>query len=186
MESPNLTTERLVLRPLLQADAIILWPHVSNPRISEDMSWKPHNDISETQAFIDNTLKSMSDQTSITWCIFMQDHFCGIFSIISILKKHRALTYNRGELAYWAVPEFQGIGIMTEAGKKIIEFAFNDLHLNKLVVGHHIKNKNSENLILRLGFQYLYTEEEVFMKNDEWITCKFYELKARDFRNQKN
>jgi RimJ/RimL family protein N-acetyltransferase len=179
----NLTTDRLTLRILDKSDANMLWPYVSNYEISRDMSWLPHQDISETQEFIDSTLLDMEQGKNITWCIFLGNTFCGIFSLITILKKHRSLTYNRAELAYWIGPEFQGRGIMTEAGKKIIEFAFYELKLNKLIVGHHISNKNSENLILRLGFHFQYEEMEVFMKNDEWITCKFYELRRSDFIN---
>ena len=181
MQSFNLSTERLQLRPLKETDAGMLWPYVSDPRISMDMSWEAHKDLSETQAFIDSALKSMEQGKSVTWCIFLNDTFCGIFSLIAILRKHRALIYNRAELAYWAAPEFQGKGIMTEAGKKVIEFAFRDLQLNKLVVGHHQNNRNSEALILRLGFNYLYTEDEVFMKNGEWVTCRFYELKLKEY-----
>jgi len=186
MQSQILKSERLTLRLLAEGDAEMLWPYVSNPEISKDMSWQEHRDLSETQEFIDSTLKNTDLGRTITWCIFLNDKFCGIFSLISILKKHRALTYNRAELAYWAVPEFQGKGIMTEAGRRVIEFAFNELGLNKLVVGHHLNNKNSEALILRLGFNYLYTEEEVFMKNGTWITCKFYELKAKEHIKNNN
>jgi RimJ/RimL family protein N-acetyltransferase len=180
----NLKTERLILRLLQKDDADILWPYVSNPEISQDMSWEVHKDLSETQKFIDGTLDSMAQGKSITWCIFLDNKFCGIFSLISILRKHRALTYDRAELAYWLGPEFQGKGIMTEAGFKIIDFAFNEMRLNKLVVGHHVNNKNSEGLILRLGFSFLYTEEEVFKKNGTWISCKFYELKAKEYLNK--
>ncbi len=184
MQVPTLKTERLTIRPLNPGDAKMLWPYVSNPEISRDMSWAPHQDISETQKFIDATLRNMEDGKNITWCIFMGDKFCGIFSLISILRSHRALTYDRAELAYWAAPEFQGVGVMTEAGKEIINFAFKEMGLHKLVVGHHINNKNSENLIIRLGFKYLYTEQDVFKKNGDWVTCKFYELPSKDYLKQ--
>jgi [ribosomal protein S5]-alanine N-acetyltransferase len=184
MHSYNLSTERLELRLLEKGDAEILWPFVSDPELSKDMSWEYHRDLSETQEFIDATIQNMQNGKSLTWCIFFNNRFCGIFSLIAILKKHRALTYNRAELAYWLGASFQGRGIMTEAGKKIIDFAFNELKLNKLLVGHHIQNKNSENLILRFGFNHLYTEERVFMKNDNWITCKFYELQAINYFNK--
>jgi len=181
----TLKTERVFLRPLELEDERILWPYVSNPEISRDMSWEPHQTLSDTRRFVNDTLESMKNGKSITWCIFFKDRFCGLFSLIGILKSHRALIYNKAELAYWIGPEYQGQGIMTEAGIKVIEYAFNSLHLNKLVVGHHIENKNSENLILRLGFKYLYTEEEVFQKGGKWITCKFYELKSRDYFKKK-
>ncbi len=177
----TLKTERVLLRPLHREDELILWPYVSNPEISRDMSWEPHQNISDTRKFVDDTLESMKNGKNITWCIYFNDRFCGLFSLIGILKNHRALIYNRAELAYWIGPEYQGQGIMTEAGRKVIDYAFNNLQLNKLLVGHHIENRNSENLILRLGFKYLYTEDEVFKKRGKWITCKFYELKFKDY-----
>lgn len=180
----TLTTERLLLRPLKKEDSEMLWPYVSNPEISKDMAWQPHKNIFETQAFVDNTLLNMEQGKCITWCVFFEKKFCGIFSLIGILRQHRSLIYNRAELAYWLGPEFQGKGIMTEAGKRIIDFAFKEFGLNKLVVGHHIINDNSKNLILRLGFKHMYTEEDVFMKNNAWITCMFYELKAKDYLNK--
>ena len=175
-------TSRLQLRLLQKDDAAMLWPYVSDPQISKDMSWLPHKNIDETQAFIDNTLLSFDAGKSLTWCVFFENKFCGIFSLIGILRQHRSLIYNRAELAYWLGPAYQGKGIMTEAGIKIVDFAFNDLGLHKLVVGHHINNQNSKKLIERLGFKYLYTEEDVFNKNNEWITCQFYELKAKDLK----
>jgi RimJ/RimL family protein N-acetyltransferase len=181
MLANNLTTERLELRPIAIGDEQMLWPYVSDPNISQEMSWEAHKDISETKSFIESSIKSMEAGKSITWCIFLEKKFCGIFSLIAILRKHRALTYNRAELAYWLGGDFQKRGIMTEAGMKIIDFAFKDLKLHKLVVGHHINNLDSEKLIKRLGFDHMYTEEEVFMKNGNWVTCKFYELNSKNY-----
>ena len=181
MPSLILKTDRLLLRPLEMSDADLLWPYVSNPEIPKDMSWEPHKKVAETQEFINGVLQSMGQGKSITWCIFLGDQFCGIFSLIAILRKHRSLIYDRAELAYWIGPEFSKQGIMTEAGEKVIDFAFNELQLHKLLVGHHINNKDSENLIIRLGFTYTYTEEDSFKKNDKWVTVKNYELKSKNY-----
>jgi len=181
MNDHILKTENLLLRPLSKEDAPMLWPYVSNPEISKDMSWQAHKSLSDTQAFIDDVLKSMAIGKSITWCVFYKDKFCGLFSLISILRTHRSLTYDRAELAYWIGPEFQGKGIMTEAGKKVIDFAFNELKLHKLVVAHHTINDKSKGLILRLGFKFLYEEQDSFMKNGEWISCRFYELSLKEY-----
>lgn len=182
----NLQTDRLILRPLALDDEQILWPYVSNPAISKDMSWDFHKSISQTKEFIVNSLKSMDEGKLITWCIFENDNFCGLFSLIGILRQHRSLIYNRAELAYWIAPEFEKKGIMTEAGKKVIDFAFINLKLHKLIVGHHVENINSENLILRLGFDFKYRENEVFKKNDAWIDCKFYELNNNKYLSIKS
>jgi RimJ/RimL family protein N-acetyltransferase len=107
--------------------------------------------------------------------------FCGIFSIINILRSHRALRYDRGELAYWCSPEHQLKGIMTEAGRSVVEFAFTKLGLNRLVVGHHLNNSPSQKLIERLGFTPIGIEHQAFIKDGHWIDIRTYELLARDY-----
>lgn len=175
----ELNTERLTLRPLQVTDAPLAWPYLANKEISKDMSWDAHKDISETIAFLQRVEEEFVKGKSISWGIFQNNKFCGIFSIISILRTHRSLVYDRAELAYWLGPEFQGKGIMTEAGLKIIAFAFETLKLHKIIVGHHMKNKASQHLIERLGFEYRYDEIEAFKKNGEWVDCKFYELRNK-------
>lgn len=186
MKSFTINDKEITARVLQEGDEHLLWPFVSDKEISRDMSWNAHTSIDETVDFVKNTLNSMSSGKVWTWCIFFKGKFCGLFSLISILRTHRALTYNRAEIAYWLGREFRGHGIMTEVGRKVIDFAFRDLLLNKIVVGHHINNVGSERLILRLGFRFTYQEEEVFMKNGEWITCKFYELRKSDYLKMNN
>src|SRR5690349_8245053 len=110
MQPYVLNTERLLLRPLTIDDVDTLWPYVSNPEISKDMSWQAHQNISETKEFIQGVIQSMELGKSITWAIFMNDQFCGVFSLIAILRKHRSLVYDRAEIAYWAGLEFQKKG----------------------------------------------------------------------------
>ena len=119
---------------------------------------------------------------SITWAIRSKGEVCGIFSIINILRFHRALRYDRGELAYWCATRHQGKGLMSEAGRCVIEFAFGKLGLNRLVVAHHLENLPSQRLIERLGFTLIGLEHEAFMKHGRWIDLKTYELLSHQYR----
>lgn len=182
----ELKTERLYLRPLNSGDLEIIWKYVTDPDISKDMSWDPHKSKSETIEFLKRIENDLKAKRGITWAIFLEKRFCGIFSIISILRKHRSLTYNKGELAYWCVPEYQGKGIMAEAGNQVIDFAFNELNLHKLIVAHHKNNSASENLIRRLNFKVTWEEKEAFMKAGKWIDVKHYELTSENYYKNKN
>jgi RimJ/RimL family protein N-acetyltransferase len=175
------TTERLHLAPLTTRDVEAIWPSVSDPAVSEHMSWKPHDTKEETRSFLERVESDLAAGKAITWAVRWQDQFCGIFSIINIVRSHRALRYDRGELAYWCAPPHQGKRIMTETGRGVIQFAFNKLALNRLIVGHHLENIASKKLVQRLGFKLIGTEHQAFMKNGRWIDIRMYELLARDF-----
>ncbi len=171
-----LTTSRLVLTPAVTGDAEALFPHLSNPEISKDMAWTPHGSIAETLLFLESVQRSRESGSARHWTIRHEGEAVGLFSLIDIRRQHRAITYDRAELAYWLAPEFQRRGIMSEAGIEVIRFAFEDLGLENLVVAHHVGNAASEGLIKRLGFVYSHREDRAFRKAGSWIDCLHYRL----------
>jgi RimJ/RimL family protein N-acetyltransferase len=183
--SPELTlrTERLMLRPLTSDDVDLLWPDISDPEISRQMAWTAHTERSQTINFIKHESERLDSGKGITWAVFKDGAFCGIFSIIGLVRKHRALTYDKAELAYWISRKYQRQGIMTEAGRRVVEFAFKELRLHKLVVSHFSNNAASENLIKRLGFRYVGEQIEEFQKDGVWHNHKLYELLASEFHS---
>lgn len=178
----TLRTERLLLRPLTVEDVDHIWSHVSDPEISKFMSWQAHTNKEETRQFLVRLQNEQEAGKSITWAIFIEGQFCGIISLIAIIRKHRALTYNKAELAYWIGCKFQRKGIMIEAGRKVIDFAFNMLGFHRLTVGHFAQNTASEKLIKKWNFRYIGEEREAFKKNGHWYNHKLYELLEKDYR----
>lgn len=183
--SPDLTlkTDRLALRPLTLDDVDVLWPDISDPDISRQMAWEAHTELSQTIDFLKNEVARREAGKGITWAVFKDDSFCGIFSLIGLVRKHRALTYNKAELAYWISRKYQKQGIMTEAGQRVIQFAFGELKLHKLFVSHFSNNLASENLIKRLGFRYVGEQLEEFQKDGVWHNHKLYELLESEFQS---
>ena len=182
MSAHNLTlhTERLLLRPITGADLELVWPHVADPRISRLMSWKAHQDKAETAAFIDSLEQSRLAGRGITWSIFKDGDFCGIISLINIMRQHRALTYDCAELAYWLGLPWQGQRIMSEAGRCVIEHAFGALDMHRLEVGHFSSNAASERIIKQWKFRYIGEKRHAFKKDDVWHDAKFYDLLQSD------
>jgi RimJ/RimL family protein N-acetyltransferase len=177
-----LRTERLVLRPLEPADADLLWPATSDPRVSRYMAWETHTDPSQTGRFLESELVRRREGRGVTWGIFLDGAFCGIVSLIALIRSHRALTYNKAELAYWLSPAYQSRGIATEAAFSVLEFGFGEFGLHKIVVGHFTVNEVSERLIKRLGFRYVGEQVEEFQKGGDWHNQKTYELLDREFK----
>ena len=187
MPSPDLVlkTERLVLRPLTLDDADLIWPDISDPEIARQMAWEAHTERSQTVAFLEHEVARVNSGKGITWAVFKDGAFCGIFSLIGLVRTHRALTYDKAELAYWISRKYQRQGIMTEAGRRVIQFAFEDLKLHKLFVSHFSENAASENLIKRLGFRYVGEQIEEFQKRGVWHNHKLYELLESEFHAAK-
>jgi RimJ/RimL family protein N-acetyltransferase len=56
------------------------------------------------------------------------------------------------EIGYFIVEDYQGKGYITEAVKRMIEFLFNELQANKLVIHTKATNKKSIGIAERCGF----------------------------------
>lgn len=176
-------SDRLLLRPINTNDVENVWPHVSDPKIGKYMSWNHHEDKSETEEFLDRLEREMKAGKTVTWAIFAEGQFCGIISLIAIIRRHRALVFNKAELAYWLGLKFQRRGIMSEAGKLVIDYAFERLGFHRLTVSHVTQNQASERLIRKWQFRYVGEEREAFMKDGEWYNHKLYELLKSDWNS---
>ena len=172
----EITTERLFLRPVQEEDVDLFWPYVSNPELPKFMSWEAHTKKQETINFINNKLKSFNEGTSILWCIFYEDTFCGAISFEGVLREVRALRFDSAEIGYWLGKEFRGNGFMTEACKALIKFGFQKYNLHKINIGHFSKNQSSKRVIEKMGFRFLGEQKDYCYKNGKWHDHKIYEM----------
>jgi len=186
MKTHILETERLFLRPLMVADAEVLWNHVSDPDLSRLMTWKAHKDISETKSFLSSCEKKCREEAGITWGIFWKEKFCGIISLESFEWKRGAVSVQRAELGYWLGKDVRKKGIMTEAAHEVLKYAFQTLGFHKVVVGHFSKNADSKKVIKRLGFRCVGEEKEHYFRDGIWHDHFLYELLLQDFFSNKS
>lgn len=177
----TLKTGRLVLRPLGLQDVDLVWPDIADREISKYMAWEAHTERSQTLEFLKAEVERRETSKGVTWAILKNDSFCGIVSLIGLVSNHRALTYNKAELAYWLSRKYQGQGIMLEAAHCVTQFGFEKLGLHKICVSHFSTNEASEKLIKRLGFRYIGEQLEEFQKNGVWHNHKNYELLDNEF-----
>jgi ribosomal-protein-alanine N-acetyltransferase len=177
----ELTTPRLRLRRLLPSDAASMWPDMADPEISRWMAWDAHRDPQQTEAFIAYEQARWEAGRGVTFAVLEKDRFCGIVSLIGLTRIHRALTYNRAELAYWLGRAHRGQGLATEAGTVVLRFGFGPLGLHKVHVGHFGANAASQALIERLGFRHVGIQRQEFCKDGVWHDHHLYEMLDKEF-----
>ncbi|MRG87179.1 GNAT family N-acetyltransferase [Salinibacillus xinjiangensis] len=174
----EIETERLVMRPYDLSDA----PRAQ--KLGDD------KDVAET-TFIPYpyTLEKVED--------WIQNHLSLIengdaYPLAVILKSERQLigtmtirgdkTHNKGELAYWIGKDYWGKGYATEASKKIIEFGFHDLKLNRIWAPVMSKNKASGKVMKKVGLNYEGTLKQDILKWDKYEDVDIYGLLKENYR----
>jgi RimJ/RimL family protein N-acetyltransferase len=175
-----LHTERLVLRAPALEDVDALWPHVTDSRITRFLAWDPHPSKDVTEKMLRGLIEAQEQGKGFHWVVLREDELIGIVSLIDVRRTHRCWTLNRAELAYWLGSACQGFGYATEAARRVIQFAFEDLAFHKIVVYHVTDNPPSGGVAQRLGFRYVGEELEAFEKEGTWYDLKHYELLERE------
>ncbi len=151
MKTSTIETSRLQLRPLNINDAehiYISWG--CDDDVSKYMRWNTHQSINDTREWLLIEEKNIDSDENYTWGFVLKS--------TGKLIGSGGLSFNKDkyyfELGYGLMKDAWGNGYATEAATRIIEFAKNELGLQKLFCCHASENYKSQRIIEKLGFVY--------------------------------
>lgn len=84
------------------------------------------------------------------------------------------------ELGYWLAPEYWGQGIMTEAVKSFVRYAFADLNLLRLWTRVFEFNRGSRRVLEKNGFQLEGIQRQHVYRNGKFVDDYLYGLLKSD------
>lgn len=150
----ELTTERLVLRELEKKDAKNIQELLKNIEISSKMLVVPHPyQLKHAKTFIQDAIdhREKHPRKNYVFAVTLKPNkeLIGIVDLRKVDKFH-----GTAEIGYWLGQKYWGQGIMTEAGKEVIKFAFNKLKLRRVNADAYADNPASNKVITKLGFKF--------------------------------
>nr|WP_315148875.1 GNAT family protein [uncultured Flavobacterium sp.] len=162
---PNLETERLLLRRLVNEDVNEIFALRSN---TEVMKYIPrplvltNEDALKHIEMIDEKIDS---NEGINWAISLKDNpkLIGIIGHYRLKPEHY-----RAEIGYMILPEYQGQGIITEAINKVVKYGFDVMQLHSIEAAIDPENFASEKVLQKNGFV-----KEAHLKENEYYDGKF-------------
>lgn len=145
----TLTTNRLLLRPLVPADAEPLFAVFSDPRVMRYWSSKPWTDVSRAVESIASDQAAMlaGQYLRVGIEIRSTSEFIGTCTLYDFSAQCR-----RAELGYAMSSLFWGHGYMQEALTALLDYAFTELDLHRVEADVDPRNVPSSTLLERLGF----------------------------------
>jgi ribosomal-protein-alanine N-acetyltransferase len=145
----RLRTSRLILRPLLEADASALFGIYSDPRIMEFWSSPAWTSIASAEEKISRNRLGMETGGSIGFGLFRSEdeHLLGTCDLFHLDQQCR-----RGEVGYGLAFEAWGQGYMQETMQVLLAYGFKDLGLNRIEADIDPANLASAKLLTRMGF----------------------------------
>ena len=87
------------------------------------------------------------------------------------------------DLGFLLDKEYWHRGLMTVALQLIIDFAFKELEQNQIWAGTFVSNTNSQKLLKKLGFRYVYTTDYSMVSSLFNYQEKYYLLTPQDWHD---
>ena len=148
-------TERLILRPWCEDDAEELYKHASDPDVGLPAGWQPHTSVDNSREIIRTVLVAPE---TYAICLKTDDKPIGS---IGLHRNDLAEADDEYELGYWIGKPFWGQGLIPEASREILRYAFEDLKMNRIWCGYYEGNEKSRRVQKNLGFVHHRTTEGI-------------------------
>ena len=177
-EFPRLETERLLLRRPEDADIPLIINYAGNKSVAERTLNIPHPYAEKDARFwIDSANEGFKNGTNIIFGIGLKpkNEFLGG---IGLRIEPR---FDRAELGYWIAEWFWNQGLATEAVAAILNYGFNDLKLNKILVTHLIENSASGRVMTKNKMIKEGELKEHIKKNGVYQILIQYRLTKKEF-----
>ncbi len=146
---PELETTRLLLKKISLKNIDDIFEYASNPLVGPNAGWKPHDSKVETEEFIKFALKKREYGQPGVYAIYYKEHN----KLIGTIEIHSFKEY-KAEIGFVLSPKYWNKGIMTEAAKAVIVYAFEILNIGRLTYGYFIFNERSKRVCDKLEFTF--------------------------------
>lgn len=89
--------------------------------------------------------------------------------------------HRHAELGYWLGVPYWGQGYATEAGKEMLRYGFETLHLHRIFASHFKHNPASGRVLRKLGMRYEGCQREHLRKWDRFVDLELYGILRKDW-----
>ena len=147
-----LTADRLTLRPWRESDLNDLYEYARVDGVGQLAGWNPHRNTEEAKMILTHFMEGKH--------VFALEHQGKVIGSLGI-EKYREDLYPEldalqgREIGYVLSKAYWGQGLMPEAVKAVIDWLFNEIRLDFIIVGHFDRNAQSKRVIEKCGFQYV-------------------------------
>lgn len=174
-------TERLILRPWEETDAESLYEYARDERVGPMAGWLPHTSVENSLDIIRSVL---SQPENFAVCLKEDDLAIGSIGLMVGEKSNLGLTDSEGEIGYWIGVPFWGRGLIPEAVRELMRYAFKELGLETLWCGYFDGNEKSRRVQEKCGFVFDHTRRNVTWKaTGQIVTEHILKCSWRDWKN---
>ncbi len=176
---PTLRAKRVTLSPFTLDDAPVVQQYAGAPEVARTTLNVPHPyPDGAAEIWIASHLLQYLEKKNAVFAI--RSPAGELYGAINLnLKMNDRL----GELGYWMGVAFWNKGFCTDAARRLIQFGFEDIGLNKIYARHIGGNVASGRVMEKCGMKKEGTQRQHTMKNGELRDVVEYGILKSDYKN---
>ena len=177
---PRLETERLVLRPVdRKRDLGPLFELFADPAVALETDTGPFTSIDEAEELIDWIEGILASRQGLRWVAAGRNDdmligTCGF----NIWNRHN----NSAEIGYDLLSAHWGVGLGTEAVRRVVQFGFEEMDLNRIQADTQLDNTRSGRVLTKLGFREEGVMRQAGFWRDEYHDLRLYSLLRQEWQ----
>lgn len=180
--STELHTPRFTLRPFRRRDTGAVHEAVlaSLPELAAYLPWANERYTkSVTSQYIRESASAWNDGRAFDFAIratSAPDRHIGNMSVWFTSRPNGV-----GEVGYWVRSDETSNGVATEAGARILQFAFEELSMHRTTLRIAVGNRASERVAKKLGFQLEGTLREDVRVGHVWLDHTLWSMLSQEW-----
>lgn len=156
----------LRLRPLTLEDAPAVNTYMEDEEISRNTANVPYPySLALAQDWVTRTLTAWEEDNyytfGITWA--ETDQLLGAMGV------HPKFEHDRAEIGYWMGKPHRSKGYTSHALKRVIQFGFETLKLNRIQADYYVFNPASRRVMEKAGMTFESLRRQYYKKGDRYI-----------------
>lgn len=141
-----LKSDRLILRPFTMDDIRDVYLYANDPKVTEYLTWEPHENILETEQIINNFYIGSNGIYAIE---LESEQRC-----IGCMDLRLDIENNKASFGFVLNSNYWNQGYMSESLLLTLEFVFTKLKLNRVESTYYLENKASGRVMEKCGMKY--------------------------------
>lgn len=172
-------TKRLTLRLLAPQDAEPMEHWASDKEVADTTLGIPHPyPAGSSTGFIQGRMEAAERGDGYSFAVLRthDDSFLGVVGL------HLQQQHNSAEMGYWVGRPYWGSGYCTEAAERVLQFAFEELGLNRVYAAAMTRNPGSYKVMEKLGMKHEGVLRSHIRKGDVYEDLTYYGVLRNEFR----
>lgn len=178
MRPPDIVTDRLILTPLCEADAVALFAYRSLPEVCRYQSWEP-SQLQDAVDFIDGLESEEFDAPGTWFQLGVRSRESG--QLVGDLGVHFLDDAQQVEVGFTVAPVCQGRGLGAEAVVGLLDYIFGCLGKHRVFASVDPRNEPSLRLLQRAGMRQEARFRERLWFKGEWADDVVFAVLASEW-----